>query len=64
MRVWIVGKVNKKNHKQWEFQGVYDDEQKAIDVCEDEFWFIGPAQMNTHIPTETVDWPGAFYPKA
>lgn len=64
MQVWIVGKVDRTDHRRWEFQGVYDDRQEAIDICEDETWFVAPAWMNEYIATETVSWPGAFYPKA
>lgn len=63
MKVWIVGRVDKRDYLRWEFQGVYDDKQKAIAACEDETWFIGPAQVNAPIPKESIEWPGAFYPK-
>jgi len=62
-KVWIVGKTDETDYLRWEFQGVFDDEQEAINVCEDETWFVGPAQMNERISSRRVDWPGAYYPR-
>ena len=61
MKLWVVGKVNKKNHRQWEFQGVFDDMGVAEDTCKDESWFVGPVTLNQVIPDETIVWPGACY---
>ncbi len=63
MKLWIVGKVSKENHLEWGFQGVFDNEQKANAVCEDETWFIGPIILNEEIPSEPdICWPEAYYP--
>lgn len=64
MKLWIIGKVNKLNHKQWEFQGVFDDEPVAAALCVDETWFVGPVYLNERAPLETTVWPGAYYPRA
>lgn len=63
MELWIVGQINPSNFLEWEFQGVFDSEEKAVSVCEDENWFIGPAKLNECRPSESEDWPEAYYPK-
>ena len=62
-KLWVVGKVNRENYKEWEFQGVFDDEQKAASICRDMTWFVAPAQLNECVTTERVSWPGAYYSK-
>jgi len=64
MTMWIVGKVDPDKYGFWAFQGVFDDEKRAISACIDGSYFIGPAQLNEHIPLGTQPWPGAYYPKA
>ena len=63
MTLWIVGKVNKENHKEWEFQGVFDRKDMAEDACRDDRYFIGPAKLNEAIQDKPRIWPGAYYPK-
>lgn len=65
MIVWIVGKINKKNYLEWEFQGVFSKEQKAIDVCKNKnnTWFIAPANMDERIIEKGIAWPELYYPK-
>lgn len=46
MRLWIVGKVTDDQTHAWEFQGVFDSEQKAIDACVGDSMFVGPAELN------------------
>lgn len=60
--VWIVGQV--REEKDWEFQGVFNTEQEAIEACVDENYFIGPAIFGQPCPRETVHWHGAYWPKA
>jgi len=60
--LWIVGKV--WSHRFWEYQGIFDDEQMAVDACEDDNWFIGPVKMNEKVPVQCMDWPGAYFPLA
>lgn len=62
MTLWIVGKIHPDKYGFWAFQGVYDDEKRAIDACRDELYFIGPAQLNEQLPLGTQPWPGAYYP--
>ena len=66
MTVWIVGKyilMHESSGMEWEFQGVFSSEQKAVDAClgHDE-WFVAPAELDKELPAEKVDWPGFYYP--
>jgi len=63
IKLFIVGKINPENHKEWIFQGVFDSKDKASQVCRDENYFIGPAVLNESLPHDDTDWPGAFYPE-
>lgn len=60
MELWIVGKVVEGS--EWEFDGVFDSEEKAIAACKSENHFIGPATLNKEIPEDCVEWVGAYYP--
>ena len=64
-KLWIVGKIIWKDAENWNwlFQGIFDSEQKAIDACPDEFYFIGPAELNVKLPNDDIRWPGSYYPK-
>lgn len=63
MKLWVVGKFNALNpHRQWKFQGIFDDEQVATALCVDKTWFVGPVILNEPAPSETTVWPGAYYP--
>lgn len=60
--LFIVGKINPSNYKEWVFQGIFDSKDKAIGACKDENYFIGPAILNESLSHDDVDWLGAFYP--
>ncbi len=63
MELWLVGKTLDYATKSWEFKGVFDNKQKAIDACHGERDFVGPAILNESLlDDEPVDWPNAFYP--
>lgn len=65
MKLWICGqRLNYDDNKEWEFVGVYETEQLAIDACSTDLFFVGPVELNVSFPDETVEWPGAYYPKA
>jgi len=62
--VWICGQLTGKYvgaSTPWEFQGVFDSEQKAIAACRDENYFIYSAIMNQELPDESVE-PDGRYP--
>lgn len=66
MNLWIVGQVKegKKAKWYWEYVGVFDSKEKAVDACRDETYFVGPTELNNALPHETVEWEGAYYPKS
>lgn len=71
MDLWIVGQHtgglwDEKDKKwfrcTWEFQGVFDDKQKAIDACINKNYWVAPITLNEKIPHETSDFKDFFYP--
>lgn len=61
MKLWIVGiyRINKP----WEFQGVFDSEEKALEHCLTDKYFIGPTTLNMEQGgEETTEWEGSYYP--
>jgi hypothetical protein len=61
MNLWIVGKWEGEG---WEFQGVFDDRDKAIAACRTRWYFVAPATLNETLPAEREVWPAVFYPIA
>jgi hypothetical protein len=61
MKLWICSKWIKDGSP--EFQGVFDDEEKAIAACISSDYGIGPAILNERIQDETTEWEGFYYPK-
>jgi hypothetical protein len=62
--LFVVGKVDVLSPRQWEFMGVFDDEELAMEACKDERYFVGPVELNETIPETQTEWPMAYYPKA
>ena len=62
--LWIVGKTNDGlvRNDSWEFAGVFDTEEKAIEACYTNRYFIGPIEINKKLDKETEEWEGAYYP--
>jgi hypothetical protein len=61
MKLYIVGHVSDGG---WEFAGVFDSAEQAEAQCHDATYFVGPVVLNQEIPQVSMDWPGAYYPKA
>ena len=61
-KLWIVGQHLGVEENDWEFGGVFDSEQKAIEACRDDNYFIGPTSLNEPHPHETAEWEGSYYP--
>jgi hypothetical protein len=53
--VWDY-KAEKHLATEAEFQGVYDDKEKAINACKNELWWIGIANLNEALPDESCEW--------
>ena len=59
MRVFIV---NKWAGNVLEFQGVFSEEQKAVEACKDWTYCVCPAIMDEPVHEKSTLWPGAYYP--
>jgi len=59
MKLWVVGKWVDGD---WELQGVFDTEDRAVAICEDAHYFVGPVTLNEELPDDRIVWPGAYYP--
>jgi len=64
MKLWLAGKINPDNPKEWQFIGVFGGQLRAIRACKDETFFVAPVEMNQELPLSVRDWPGLFYPMA
>jgi len=65
--VWICNQCKYSDDRStchFEFAGVFDTEELAIANCNDESYGIGPATINEPLPSDSVVWPGYYYPKA
>lgn len=60
-QLWICGKAYEYGQR-WEFQGVFDTEEKAKAACLDSCYFSGPATLNKTLPDEPSKWEGAYWP--
>lgn len=63
--VWIVGKYIKeyKEGPVWDLQGIYDTEQKAVDNCTKDNYFVGTMEMNAPISDGPAGVPDLRYPR-
>lgn len=64
MKLWIVGQYRSGSipNVVWDFQGVFDSEEKAVAACVDKNYFIGPIGLNEAVPSEASAWPGSRHP--
>jgi hypothetical protein len=49
-----------KPYRRWHMQGLYSDEQKACESCQDENWFYFPFMLNVAYPLERVEVQAVF----
>ena len=65
--VWVVGRDNEdpKEHADhtWDLIGVCSSEEKAVEACTDDSYFVGPLALNKILPKEMIPWPGVYRPK-
>jgi hypothetical protein len=62
MKLWICGQANVGN--EWEWQGVFDSEDKAVAACRDKTYFIAEVELNEAQPHESCEFENARYPLA
>jgi hypothetical protein len=62
--VWLCGQYRSGDwpNSVWDVQGVFADEQAAIQACRNENYFVMPLNLNEILPDEPVMPPGFFYP--
>ena len=59
--LFVCGKVT--TYPAWELCGVFTTEAKAVAACLDDFYFVGPVEVDKVYTESTVDnWPGHYYP--
>src|SRR5262245_39854401 len=61
MQLWVVGKPATDEgslQPTWEFQGVFNTRDKAVDACTGPNHFLFPAILNERLPEETIPSPG------
>jgi len=66
MKLWICGQLNGEwngEETAWEFQGVFDSEDKADKACIDKSYFYFSCNLNEELPKEAVDAPDGKYPR-
>lgn len=66
-KLWLVGQSKKELAEKdwkynWDFQGVFDNESKAVSACKNENYFVAPVELNVVLPDETLEWSGLYYP--
>ena len=62
---YIVGKnlnIAEEGSCNWEFQGLFDNEELAIKACKYSSYFVGPVKLNAALPDKREECVGAFYP--
>ncbi len=62
--LWLVGQYRSGEFPSivWDFQGVFDTRQKAIDACVNPRYFIVPILLNDPLPDKAVEFSGLYYP--
>ena len=58
--LYVVGRW--RDGAQWEFSGVFEDPDDALESCLTEDYFVAAIRGNEQFPDETIVWPGLFYP--
>lgn len=60
--VWVVGQY-RADTGNWDIQGVFSSEAKAVAACRTDAYFVGPLTLDAELPHELQrDWPGSYYP--
>jgi len=61
-RLWLVGKIkNDIEYKNWEFEGVFDSEKKALSICASINHFVTEVIVNKDESKMSQDFVG-YYP--
>jgi hypothetical protein len=66
--LWLVGQdlgkpeTPESERVPWDFQGIFDSEEKAVAACIDRSYFVMPVVLNEGLPRESIPAPGAYFP--
>lgn len=67
MVIWLVGQTIEwhpieEGGTVWDFQGIFDSEEKAVKACKTKNYFVAPVLLNEEIPEESTEFPDSYYP--
>jgi hypothetical protein len=65
MKLFVVGRYLSEDTDgliAWAIEGIFDTEEKALEICTDADQFIGPMDLNDDLGRNIEEWPGAYYP--
>ena len=61
--MWVVGKIPyRRSGEEWEFIGVYDSEEKAVEACLTYEYFAAPVRINPPQREGGINWDSCQYP--
>ena len=64
MKLWVVLRIRRDRDPLWpECEGVFDSEEAAVAICENDEFSINPCNLNEHLSDKDY-WPGSYFPKA
>ena len=62
-KLFLVGQNIDYKTGLWDFSGVFDNKELAINACRNEDYWVAEIELNKQLPHEKVDFEFAFYPK-
>lgn len=64
-QIFLVGHIIKETEDGtiWDVLGAFETAAEAEAACYDERCFVGPLTLEEVLPTEIIEWPGAYYPQ-
>lgn len=62
--LWLCGQFKNVETKEWEVQGIFDSEQKAIAACRTHMYFIIPLTLNESLSHDTESAKGYYLVQA
>jgi hypothetical protein len=62
VKLWLVGQTRSADGTQWEFQGIFDSEERAVEACRHDSYFVADALLNNLCPDENFLFPCCYYP--
>jgi hypothetical protein len=62
-KLFLVGQNINYETGLWDFSGVFDNKELAINACRNENYWVAEIELNQQLSHERVDFKFAFYPK-